>query len=301
MLESITRDGRTWTLNYNSLGQVVRAENGAGRVITYTYNAQGQRVGRGDSAETSKNYLVGVPAQNLGVDIGQRFLEADTSGGLLNGWVYAGENPILRYDAEGNVSYYLEDASDSIAALTDGSGNLTATYRYDAFGNLLAGSDAIQDLGYHAAWHDPITGLIDMRARSYDPETGRFLSVDPVAPDPSEVESYNPYIFANNNPHLYSDPTGGFSLAELNVTQLIQSTQQTFNQLGIQYSHRKLVRAIREVAIDTLVDRMANFLPFPDFTKFATKKTNHREGDFEFHKGLDGLIAENTFCRECVV
>jgi uncharacterized protein RhaS with RHS repeats len=43
------------------------------------------------------------------------------------------------------------------------------------------------------------------RARHYDPETGRFLHVDPLADD---FPSWTPYHYVHNNPLRYTDPTG---------------------------------------------------------------------------------------------
>ncbi|WP_248001717.1 polymorphic toxin-type HINT domain-containing protein [Streptomyces sp. RPA4-5] len=51
------------------------------------------------------------------------------------------------------------------------------------------------------------TGLTHLGAREYDPETGRFLSVDPVL-DPADPQQINGYTYSNNNPLTFSDPTG---------------------------------------------------------------------------------------------
>ncbi|WP_234425413.1 RHS repeat domain-containing protein, partial [Streptomyces kebangsaanensis] len=51
------------------------------------------------------------------------------------------------------------------------------------------------------------TGLTHLGAREYDPQTGRFLSVDPVM-DLSDPQQIHGYTYGNNNPLLYSDPDG---------------------------------------------------------------------------------------------
>ncbi|MGW7487562.1 RHS repeat domain-containing protein [Streptomyces sp. NPDC054786] len=51
------------------------------------------------------------------------------------------------------------------------------------------------------------TGLTHLGAREYDPETGRFLSVDPVM-DLADSESANGYTYAGSNPVTDSDPSG---------------------------------------------------------------------------------------------
>ena len=47
-----------------------------------------------------------------------------------------------------------------------------------------------------------------MRARWYDPITGRFLARDPQRGDPSTPASLNAYYYGAGNPLLLSDPAG---------------------------------------------------------------------------------------------
>ncbi|MFJ8112248.1 RHS repeat-associated core domain-containing protein [Streptomyces sp. NPDC096132] len=53
------------------------------------------------------------------------------------------------------------------------------------------------------------TGLTHLGAREYDPQTGRFLSVDPVM-DLADPQQMNGYTYGNNNPLVYADPDGKF-------------------------------------------------------------------------------------------
>jgi RHS repeat-associated protein len=52
------------------------------------------------------------------------------------------------------------------------------------------------------------TQLTYMNARWHDPETGIFLSVDPVAASASDPQSLNGYAYARNNPVNLTDPNG---------------------------------------------------------------------------------------------
>ena len=47
-----------------------------------------------------------------------------------------------------------------------------------------------------------------MQQRYYDPIAGRFLSTDPVTTDEETGESFNRYVYAENNPYKYTDPDG---------------------------------------------------------------------------------------------
>ncbi len=50
--------------------------------------------------------------------------------------------------------------------------------------------------------------LIDLNARLYDPELGKFLSPDPIIADIADSQTWNPYDYATNNPMSDEDPTG---------------------------------------------------------------------------------------------
>jgi RHS repeat-associated protein len=56
-------------------------------------------------------------------------------------------------------------------------------------------------------------GLYDFKARWYDPETGRFLSIDPLVQDVFDPQVANPYGYVRNNPLNLVDPTGMFSFS----------------------------------------------------------------------------------------
>jgi uncharacterized protein RhaS with RHS repeats len=47
-----------------------------------------------------------------------------------------------------------------------------------------------------------------MQQRYYDPQIGRFLSVDPVTADGGDMRHFNRYAYAYNNPYSFSDPDG---------------------------------------------------------------------------------------------
>jgi RHS repeat-associated protein len=63
-------------------------------------------------------------------------------------------------------------------------------------------------LGYTGHAHDFETDLTYMQARFYDPQVGRFMSADPVEFGGEDPFVVNRYVYANNNPYRYIDPTG---------------------------------------------------------------------------------------------
>jgi RHS repeat-associated protein len=63
-------------------------------------------------------------------------------------------------------------------------------------------------LGYTGHEHDDHIGLVNMKGRTYDPETRTFLTPDPFLQDPISSQSYNRYAYVTNNPATRTDPTG---------------------------------------------------------------------------------------------
>ena len=76
--------------------------------------------------------------------------------------------------------YYLGDALGSMRQLTNAVGSVTLARGYEPFGKLLSSAgNPLTKYGYTGEWTDP-TNLVYLRARYYDPATGRFLSKNPV-------------------------------------------------------------------------------------------------------------------------
>lgn len=69
---------------------------------------------------------------------------------------------------------------------------------------------------------DPATGLIYLRARHYDPATGRFLSPDPFSGMLQSPISRQKYLYSNDTPTNASDPTGMLTLTDLVTNNFIQ-------------------------------------------------------------------------------
>jgi RHS repeat-associated protein len=106
------------------------------------------------------------------------------------------------------MDVYLTDHQGSVRGILDGSGNLASSNGYDTFGNRTQGNSRF---GYTGREHDPDTGLMYYRARWYSPETGRFISEDPIG----LAGGINLYAYVGNNPLMYTDPSGHHPLGIL--------------------------------------------------------------------------------------
>ncbi len=114
-----------------------------------------------------------------------------------NTYVY-GRGLVSTTDASGAQTYRLTDGLGSTASLADGAGNVTGSYTYDVFGAVRTHSGASTEYSYTGEQNDA-NALEYLRARYYDPQVGRFLSLDPLG---------GRYVYARNNPVNATDPTG---------------------------------------------------------------------------------------------
>jgi len=83
------------------------------------------------------------------------------------------------------------------------------------------------DIRYTGKMEDSETGLTYMNARYYDARIGRFISTDPVDFIHSGPAFFNRYVYANNNPYKYVDPTGEFPVM-LPIVQALAVTVGMF-------------------------------------------------------------------------
>ena len=123
-----------------------------------------------------------------------------------NTYLY-GTGRIAQYDV-GGAEYFLGDALGSVRQLTDTAGDVTLAKSYQPFGNVMqsAGTGS-SSYGFTNEWIDG-NGLIYLRARYYEPGIGRFISKDEFPGDKTNPLSYNAYLYGQDNPIIYTDPSG---------------------------------------------------------------------------------------------
>jgi RHS repeat-associated protein len=108
-------------------------------------------------------------------------------------------------------NYWHQDAQSN-RILSDGSTappQVSSRWEYDPFGVVRAQSGpAASNYQYAREQKDAETQLVNLRARYYVPDIGRFVSRDPLAGIPDDGQTLNRYSYVGNNPLIRTDPSG---------------------------------------------------------------------------------------------
>jgi RHS repeat-associated protein len=214
-LTSSTKSGTATSYTYNADGQRTGATTGGATTEAAGWNGAGELTSYTDSADT-------MTAASYDGD-GLRAATTDSAGTQYYTWDTAASTPELLMDgsnayiygtggspaeqvslSSGTASYLMTDSLGSVRGTVSASGALTGSATYDAYGNPLThgGLTRTTPFGY-AGYYTDGTGLDYLVNRYYDPETGQFISVDPLASTTNAS-----YAYAVGNPATYTDPSG---------------------------------------------------------------------------------------------
>ncbi|WP_159065800.1 RHS repeat-associated core domain-containing protein [Gorillibacterium timonense] len=145
----------------------------------------------------------------------------------------SGWEPTAGAGATSNASpktlYYLTDMLGSVLALEGQDGSISARYDYDEFGTPenpekfdlnYPGPDNL--FGYTGLGYDFTSGLSHAEARYFDPTLGRFVSEDTYEGEIENPQSLNLYAYVENNPLIYTDPTGHWQEGDEKLSSDVQ-------------------------------------------------------------------------------
>lgn len=106
-------------------------------------------------------------------------------------------------------SFYGYDGGGTVRQLTNASGTVTDTYNYDAFGNKLNSTGSTpNNYLYRGEQYDPDLGFYYLRARYYNPQSGRFVAKDPYPGHIDIPATLHRYLYTGANPISCRDPSG---------------------------------------------------------------------------------------------
>jgi RHS repeat-associated protein len=201
------------TFEYNKLGQRVKETPTGGSATTFSWDQAGNLVAsKGPTVENTFKYD-GTGLRTTETRNASTYpMVWDSTAGLPlllrkgNDYFVFGPGglPISRITS-GSAYYHHHDQLGSTRILTDSTGSVVGTYRYGPNGAFtkFTGTQSTQ-LGFAGQYRMHTENqLIYLRARTYDPVTGQFLSVDPAV-----TETGEPYSYAAADPVNLDDPSG---------------------------------------------------------------------------------------------
>ncbi len=200
---TVTNDG-AFRYVWNAFDQLTEVKTLTNMTVaTYRYDENGRRVYSKDSnGETYYRYS-GMTNRVL--------FEEDANGVITKAYTYDENDHPLSMTYRGSTYYYLTNYRGDVQALTDANGTIVAEYTYDAWGNIINQSGTMASINpyrYAGYRYDEDTKLYYLMARYYNPDTGVFISLDPVRGDTMDPLTLNGFSYANNNPIMFVDSDG---------------------------------------------------------------------------------------------
>lgn len=128
-------------------------------------------------------------------------------------YTYSRGTDLLGYTSSlGETVYYRTNVHGDVKELVNVFGESLERYDYNAYGaededynpfrRMFGKKSVYNPFRYTGEYTDSETGLVYLRNRMYDPETGRFISEDPIR------DGLNWYAYCEGNPIIRVDTTG---------------------------------------------------------------------------------------------
>ena len=147
----------------------------------------------------------------------ETLMERDGTGQLSTIYTY-GNQRINSESYNNRLGLYTYDDRGSVSAVIGSYGDFRASYWYDGLGNVKsqihgywAFGSGKKYYGYNAESYNPVTGNQNLRARYVNIRRQRFLTEDTYIWTFKETLSLNRYIYGNDNPLKFNDPSGFIS------------------------------------------------------------------------------------------
>jgi RHS repeat-associated protein len=199
-------NGVTLGITWNADNRPTLITRNGSDYIQYTYDGNSTRVRK-------VNLATGFVTRYYG----EVYEERGTTGVIH---LFANTTQIASVRTDGTIQYYHGNHLGSASVITDSTGSVKETIEYLPFGSYrvrqdLDGSFPNVNYTFTDQEDDDETGLYNYKARLYDPLLGRFISADSIIPEPGNLQAFNRYSYCVNNPLVYTDSSGHWSLGDV--------------------------------------------------------------------------------------
>ncbi|NJL55787.1 RHS repeat-associated core domain-containing protein [bacterium] len=206
-LTAVTGGGVTLGYVWDDRNRLVQVLEDGVELVSYAYDDDNIRVSATVGGVTT-SYLLDKNRPYAQV------LEEYEDGSSTVSYAYGLD--LIEQERDGVESYYLIDGLGSTRGLTGAGGEVTDTYTYDAYGNLVDAGGSSENAYLFAGeqWDEHLEQYY-LRQRYYDPTLGRFTRRDTWEGNHSNPITLNKHIYANADPANFVDPSGLAALGEL--------------------------------------------------------------------------------------
>ena len=249
-------DDGTTTYLYDDLDRLTSVILPDGSEVEYAYDVTGRLLSRTDEDGEVRCLPLAHPLTGHW-DCAARYR---TDGSSAEGLVHGPRGP-LSFHGDTDTMYAFADRFGSIGLLADASASIVAETAFDAWGRA---TGDVSSHGWLGERQDPATGLVYLRARWYDPETGRFLTPDRFGAESKDPRTMHRYLYAQGDPLNKLDPTGEFTISGMLSGLSINSMMRRINT-GAQMCAKsavtsKLRQAVGQFAMLLAKDAVDEFI-----------------------------------------
>ncbi|WP_445667212.1 RHS repeat-associated core domain-containing protein [Paenibacillus sp. FSL K6-1558] len=186
--------------------------------VRYRYNGDGLLYERTGQEGTTTRYYY----DDRQLLVAEGTVGSNDHVSITAGYVYdaRGELQARHIPGDSGLQTYWKNGHGDVTELRNAAGDMLNQYTYDVWGNPRVVEEQTPNvLRYAGEYWDEETGLQYLRSRWYDPNLGRFINEDTYEGDKAEPSSLNLYTYVENNPLIYTDPSGEAKRGEKNALE----------------------------------------------------------------------------------
>ncbi|WP_051450260.1 RHS repeat domain-containing protein [Actinospica robiniae] len=235
----------TWNDQDQLTQDAVTPSGSAAQDTSYIYDAAGDLLLRTDPTGTT---LI------LGGE--QIVLSTGAAAATATRYYTLGSAGVASQTAGGDLQYLAGDQQNTASIAIDAATLSVSRRHYDPYGNPLGAGSLWPSgqKGFVGGTADTATGLTDLGAREYQPQTAAFISPDPLI-NPQNPQDLDAYSYSYDNPTTFADPTGQAGCGFLGLGCVFNDVGRGWHQFtrSLQQASPALMPILADAVIDAVV------------------------------------------------
>ena len=191
--------------------------------LHYTYNGMGQRLHQ--DGQKIVNGITGTSTTDYVLDTQPglwKVLQTTTGSTSVTSYVHGPTGLQQQYNPSVPAAplWMVPDGLGSVRSVADNTAMPQETRFYDPYGTPTQTSGTSQTVFGFTGEETDANGLVNLRARSYNPIIGQFMGLDSLEGIASSPMSLNRYAYVQDNPINFTDPTGNYWWGETGIPNI---------------------------------------------------------------------------------